>query len=257
MALRLGLLVLVLQLSPLFSNSSFAGEQPIEIGPKGWEFTGEVKAEDPKLRIDLMGKTFLMPAKQFNIKLERNRRYRFTFDTDDPKFDPFLAIKSTTGEVLAFDDDGGGKLNSKLTFIPFSDTGLYQVFAASLHGQSGPVTLTVSSIAAFQVDPNIHAVKKGALKLAGDLTDDRQEVHFKVRLKASKNYRIDMSSGKFDSFLELRDEDGKLLAEDDDTGGKLNARISKRISKDGVYRVIASSTNFAQTGPFTLEIRAE
>lgn len=248
---------LVVSLSALVLCSALRGGEVIALGPKDWEKSFDIKSEDPKFKIELDGKVFLMPAKKFDVKLEPGHRYRFTLDTDDPKLDPFLAISNSKGDVLLFDDDGGGKLNSKLTFSAFDDKGHYQLVAASLHGNPGPAVLKATSVARFSADKKTYEPSKDPVKIKGELNAEYQERHYQVRLKGGKTYKIELSSTKFDSYLELRDSDGRLVAEDDDSGGKFNARITKNISKDGMYRIIAASTNLAQNGPFVLEVREE
>lgn len=252
MNVRCGVLIAL-----LFPPISLAGDKTVKIGPGGWDFSGEIQKDDPKFKMELGGKIFLMPAKQFNVELEPGYRFRFIMDTDDPKLDPFLALQDDKGKLLLFDDDGGGGLNSKFAFSRFSDKGVYRLFAASLHGHAGPFVLTVTPMARFHVEPKVRDVTEDPLVLKGDLNKERQEIHYRVRLKGGTTYRFDMTSKKVDSYLELRDDSGRLLAEDDDTGIKLGARIAKNIPKDGVYRVIASSTNLAQSGPFTLEVRED
>jgi len=75
------------------------------------------------------------------------------------------------------------------------------------------------------------------------------------RLKAV----IDMVSPDpkaLDPYLVLQDADRKTLAEDDDSGGNLNARITFRAPADGIYRLRATSFG-AGRGPFTLTVRAK
>jgi hypothetical protein len=50
-----------------------------------------------------------------------------------------------------------------------------------------------------------------------------------------------------------KNADGRYLAEDDDSGGDLNARIVCRALRDGVYRIHATSFN-AGSGAFTLTV---
>jgi hypothetical protein len=73
-----------------------------------------------------------------------------------------------------------------------------------------------------------------------------------------KTYQIDMSSKVegFDSWLRIEDADKKQLAEDDDSGGNLDARILFMAPEDGIYRII--TTTYAskfETGPFNLRIQ--
>ena len=67
-------------------------------------------------------------------------------------------------------------------------------------------------------------------------------LHFKM--EAGKTYQIDMKSKAFDSYLILEDPDGVLLAQDDDSGGNLNARIIHKATVTRTHRIAA--TYFAQ-----------
>ncbi|MFO0969321.1 MAG: PPC domain-containing protein [Gemmataceae bacterium] len=254
---RLPLLALVLV--PFLVPSFPAGEKAkvLDIGPKGATVNGEIKKDDPKFKFDHMDKTFDMPSKVFTIKPNPAIRYRITMDTDDPKLDCFLLLKDKKGDIIAFDDDSGGGLNSLLSLSFPAEGAPYELYASSLHGTPGAFHLQILPQATVFREPKVYEVGKKPLRIEGQLTAERQEIVYQVKLQAGKSYRIDLTSKKIDSYLELRDASGKLLAEDDDKGGKLDSRIVTRPAKDGIVHVIAGSTNFAQTGPFTLELRQE
>lgn len=100
------------------------------------------------------------------------------------------------------------------------------------------------------------------IKIEGKLSQDdpkdtRRNTPCKVhvaKLKAGRVYVLDMVSTQFDSYLRLEDKGGTQLAEDDDGGGNLNARITFTCSADGDYRIIATSFNQG-VGDYTLTIR--
>jgi thiol-disulfide isomerase/thioredoxin len=101
------------------------------------------------------------------------------------------------------------------------------------------------------------------LKVSGELTADHPKdekrkapykVH-KVNLVAGKTYAIDLRSTSFDAYLRLDGPDGKKLAEDDDSGGRLNARIVHKPAADGEYRVIATMFQPGKLGKYTLTVR--
>jgi Bacterial pre-peptidase C-terminal domain len=75
-----------------------------------------------------------------------------------------------------------------------------------------------------------------------------------VELKKGKNYRIDMMSTEIDSSLRLEDESGKTLAQDEDSGGGLNARIDFRPPADGRYRIQAT-TYAGGVGKYTITVK--
>jgi len=78
-----------------------------------------------------------------------------------------------------------------------------------------------------------------------------------VNLSAGVTYIIEMDSDEIDSYLFLEDLKGKTLAEDDDSGGDLNAKIVFRAPSDGAYRIIATTFNPRETGNYTLTVRRQ
>ncbi|HMF11829.1 MAG TPA: tetratricopeptide repeat protein [Gemmataceae bacterium] len=95
------------------------------------------------------------------------------------------------------------------------------------------------------------------LKLQGKLDAQTVVLVYEVKLSAGKTYIIDMVSPNqkaLDPYLMLKDADGEHLAEDDDGGEGLNARIIFTSARDRVYRIHATSFN-AGRGAFTLTVR--
>src|SRR5262249_24479516 len=75
-------------------------------------------------------------------------------------------------------------------------------------------------------------------------------------LVAGRTYIIDMKAlpgSNFDPYLRLETATGQVLAEDDDSGGGLDARITFRATQTGNYNLIATSFS-PQFGPFTLTV---
>ena len=102
----------------------------------------------------------------------------------------------------------------------------------------------------------MHEVGSG-LELRCQLDKQTPTLVYQVKLAAGKTYAIDMVSPDqkaLDPYLLLTDATGKMLAEDDDSGGGLNARITFRAEQAGPYRIQATTFN-AGVGPFTLTVR--
>lgn len=79
------------------------------------------------------------------------------------------------------------------------------------------------------------------------------KVHL-MQLQAGKDYLISLNSKAFDAYLRLENPFGKTVAEDDDSGGDLNARIVYRCTQTGIHRIIATTFN-GQTGPYQLIVQ--
>jgi hypothetical protein len=82
---------------------------------------------------------------------------------------------------------------------------------------------------------------------------------YPIKMKAGETYIIDLVRPEkidfnLDPYLFLEDKNKQVVAEDDDSGGNLNARIVFTPKTDGEYRIIAT-TLVPATGGFTLTVR--
>jgi hypothetical protein len=59
--------------------------------------------------------------------------------------------------------------------------------------------------------------------------------------RQGQDVTIEMHSSDFDSYLELRDDQGSVLAENDDGGDGQDALILTRLPHNGTYRIVARS----------------
>jgi serine/threonine protein kinase/Flp pilus assembly protein TadD len=192
----------------------------------------------------------------YEVKLIGGKSYSIDMISADQKaLDPLLVLQFADGRHIAEDDDGGGELNACIVFKAPRD-GVYRVRATSFGAGRGEFTLTVREISTEREVATVHSVGKG-LTLEGKIDVQATTLVYQVTLNAGKTYVIDMISPNqqaLDPYLVLRDPDSKVLAEDDDGGDDLNARIIIRAPRDGVYRILATSYN-AGRGPFTLTVR--
>ena len=99
---------------------------------------------------------------------------------------------------------------------------------------------------------------KVAGKLAADdakdkVTNKPSKVH-EHPMKAGSTYIIDLKSRQFDAFLRLEDSNEKQLAQDDDSGGNLDARIVFKATKDDTYRIIATCFD-GKVGAYSLTVK--
>lgn len=111
----------------------------------------------------------------------------------------------------------------------------------------------------------VHAVDFNEKTITGTITDadprdplDKKPYHVhRITMKAGQRFTIEMRADpkELDPFLKIKDADGKVLAQDDDSGGGLNARIVFTAPRDGEYQIIA--TIFRGKGPYVLAIRED
>ena len=92
-----------------------------------------------------------------------------------------------------------------------------------------------------------------------DLPDPRQprcrHKVYRLNLKVGHRYQIDLKSFAFDAYLRIEDEAKKKLADNDDGGDNMNARLSFRPSKTATYRIVVSTWRHYQTGRYCLVVR--
>jgi hypothetical protein len=74
-----------------------------------------------------------------------------------------------------------------------------------------------------------------------------------IDFEQGKKYTILLNSDAFDSYLRLIDPAGKTVAEDDDGGGGLNARIDHTAVKTGQYQILVTCFD-GKLGPYQLKV---
>ncbi len=244
-----------------------AGDKKDKDGEKKTEKNDNITIEAELLNADLKDKVLTQSyCKTYTYKMTQGRTYQI--DMISKAFDAFLRLEDPKGTQVAADDDSGGMLNSRIIYKP-TVTGDFTICAMSLGGGStGKFTLLVK-------DTTVPAVKgandgkpielkndKGSggatakLDANDPLYKGKKHKSYLFNMEAGKTYQIDMTSMNFDTYLYLEDVDGKLVAEDDDNGGNLNARIRFKANANGKHRII--TTYFADggnLGEFTLTIR--
>jgi serine protease Do len=129
--------------------------------------------------------------------------------------------------------------------------------------KSGKLAPTVdaagpASPAAAKPDPNILLSDKNRLSPLNGSAKFRPGCHsraYTIKLNKGEEVSIELESQEFDSYLRLEDNEGKKLAEDDDGGGGLDARIVYRAVRDDTYRIIVTTFDPGETGSYELTVR--
>jgi serine protease Do len=127
-----------------------------------------------------------------------------------------------------------------------------------------PLLLSYSDVAELSKEKKPGAGGSVVLEAKNKLTDSdpadkvrtgcRHQVHT-FKLAAGDTYTLDLESPRFDAFLRLEDSAGKVLAQDDDSAGNLNARIVYKATKEDTVRIIVTTAVAGQTGPYRLAVR--
>ena len=158
------------------------------------------------------------------------------------------AILRLAGTPVDSNDDGGEGTNARLMVI-LPQTGTYTLVVSSYAINSGG--------GRYDVSLAISAPPAGAGRVErltpGRRASGRLEVGDRPRSgggfqdlwefdgRQGRTAVIEMRSAEFDAFLELRDPDGALVAENDDGGDGTDALITATLPQSGRYRVVARS----------------
>jgi len=194
-------------------------------------------------------------------------------DLTSDDFDANILVADASGNSLARNDDGGGRCNARLAFVPPA-TGNYRVYAnSSAQAELGEYRLMLArghSATPLPAD----TVCKGFGRVAGlievgqtitgnlsseDLEFLGDSTYFQrwiLPVKANQAFTVDLLSDDFDAYLLLTRGRGDKLVDNDDGGGGCNARIVYTAQDDHPLRVVVNTASRPrrQTGKFTLRV---
>jgi len=215
------------------------------------------------------------------VTLVAGTQYTFSVNgsssTDGTLADPYLVLRDSNGIFIAQDDDSGTGTNAQLTYRPTA-TGAFYVEARTFNpSSSGTYKVNISQVGSDNTGGNSGS-GLGVADIPGNnttnakiqlgqsfisetvLSGDLDWVT--VNLTAGTQYTFEMkgaatNSGTLsDPFLVLRNSNGVFVAQDDDSGDGLNARISYKPTISGAYYLEARSFGTVGTGSYTLTASA-
>lgn len=85
--------------------------------------------------------------------------------------------------------------------------------------------------------------------------ESRPADRFPVELPAAQMISVRMNSPELDPYIAVVDAQGQVLAENDDSGGTLNAHVNFTPPEAGTYTVVATTFSGGDPGPYALRIR--
>ncbi|GAB4514555.1 MAG: hypothetical protein OHK0046_16830 [Anaerolineae bacterium] len=217
------------------------------------------------------------PRHTYTLTAEAGTSLMLRLESRD--FDAYLLLLDSEGNVVAEDDDSGGQLNAELAYT-VDASGEYTVVATSVREHasegaffaSGSYTLTLEGDNAapeataevteepstiFERSDDTESQITGDIvpggSVEGRLTASSPEQSYTFTAPAGEVITITLMSDDFDAYLNLLDNNGDVLAYDDDGAGDLNSRIGPyAIAAEGTYTIVATSYSGDATGSFTL-----
>jgi len=191
--------------------------------------------------------------------------YSIDLEADQPvlillssaSFDTYLTLFDPAGFEAASDDDSGGNLNSRLAYVPI-ETGEFTIVVSSFDGmEAGQFSLSVFDVEAPEVDDigfnligpiNVFDVVTGYSSMG--VIDI-----YTMEMTAGQTVVISLDSNDFDPLIEVMSPGGAVVADDDDSGGDLNALLTFTASVAGEY--VIGVTSYALEdgeGAYTLSV---
>jgi predicted Zn finger-like uncharacterized protein len=158
----------------------------------------------------------------------RRRRKKSRSSSGDSSM---LYIVLGIGALLFFVCAGGGGL----------------IYVISNRNQGGDTPIVLAADGTFRTT--------STLRVWDPMKDGKHFRTFTVPMEAGRTYEIDMVSPNLDAYLVLTEDNGRVVAEDDDGGGALNARLIFTPQRNGNFRIEASTFDDFETGNFTLAVR--
>ncbi len=169
-------------------------------------------------------------------------------------FDPYLYLYAPDGSLIAYDDDGAGYPNSRISGVRLPREGLYTIQATAYSGAAsdrGNYELTLEQGESAPVVFNGISIPGGASgTLEGNGGDTWSFYGYQEQVLT-----FDLFSADFDTYIEVYDPYGSLIGSDDDGGEGLNSRLILTLPLEGTYTLIARGYQMTASGSYTISIQ--
>ena len=179
----------------------------------------------------------------FKVALTAGTLYQFNLQhATGSTLDPYLQLYAPESEevaLLASDDDGGGGIDAQITYTA-NRSGVYYLAAWDYSDGTGAYRLSATAASddfPWSTDTTGVVAVNGAPTLGVVNTVNDADL-FTVNLDAGVNYVFDVvrqTDGLTDPYLYLYSPNIELLAQDDESGGSGNARITFAPSTSDTY----------------------
>lgn len=196
------------------------------------------------------------PADLYRFTGRAGQRVAISLKADD--FDSYLELFDASHNSLATDDDGGGELNARLTFV-LPEDGDYLIEARGFSDATGRYDLKLEEVAPPPPPTALSfgQTVQGELK-EGGATDDEGRLFDGYAFAGTEGQRVQaiLRSGDFDALLQVGkagEEFEELAADDDGLRQGTDARLTFTLPEDGDYIVRALPYSGDGKGLYSLE----
>ena len=162
-------------------------------------------------------------------------------------FDPWLALRNSSGGLITFDDDSGVGYNSRIFYTPIT-SGTYFLDAQVANNGYGTYSLIVNAA------PTAGTITVGS-SVAGSINFTGDTNLHSLSLTAGVTYGFALDGTTLvDPFMELLDRNGVVLDSDDDSGPGLGSYLSFRPTTSGTYFLAARESGNNATGSYNAKV---
>jgi len=174
--------------------------------------------------------------------------------------DPYLMVVTPDGAVIGENDDSDYGLNARVQGVVLPEDGEYTLIATSYgDNQTFDYSLRLMNEDAEAADLRSierNSTATGAIDKDDPSSEDRRGYYEPVTFNGSagENVEITMGSQPGDTYLQLLDPDGNLVAENDDAGYSLNSSLEADLPADGEYTIVATSFSDSDTFEYELSL---
>ncbi|MFP4322914.1 MAG: hypothetical protein ACLFTK_10710, partial [Anaerolineales bacterium] len=143
--------------------------------------------------------------------------------------------------------------------LEIPETGDYMLIFSSEAGGAAQVAVSVS---ATLTEPNLVTLGEVAIGVpVSGLVEENTILEWRFQPVLSGEYQFTVNSedpdGRYDPYVTVVDENGNVLAEDDDSAGRFDAQIAALPLEGGqAVRIQVSSFDLASGGPYELTVAA-
>jgi hypothetical protein len=163
-------------------------------------------------------------------------------------FDTYLELLDEDGDLIVFNDDSADLFHS-LIVLELEEDGVYHILARS-YGENAEGEDYLLALALVDSD---HILSYGD-EVEGRIESDAGEIWVFDGVEG-EIVTISMDSDIVDTYLELYNPDGFLVALNDDSGGTLDSEITNfELEEDGYYVIHATTFATASNGAYTLTL---
>ena len=197
---------------------------------------------------------------------EGRQGQRIEIEMISEDIDSYLILLSEDDDSLHLeDDDSAGEFNARLE-ATLPEDGSYIIIANSFaQGEQGRYNLRLSELESRDASSpslsspsNAVILQQNGRLAAGDgvAPDGTLYDQYTFEGEAGQRITVTLESREFDTYLAVVDDEGNLVAENDDASpDNTNSEVTLTLSRTGTYLVIVNGYSTSDRGTYTLIVR--